>query len=133
MNVELMNKLKLSLDMRVAVLEAPDDSYKEALGVENAEPFSEMDAGTYDFVMLFVKDIASLTEHAPKALKAVKKDGLLWMCYPKGTARIKTDINRDRGWRVRQGRGLGRHSSCILRRNVVGHAFPSRRNGATER
>ncbi|QHT62026.1 YdeI/OmpD-associated family protein [Paenibacillus lycopersici] len=100
MNVELMNKLRLSLDMRTALLETPDDSYKESLGAENAEPFSEMDAGTYDFVMLFAKDIASLTEHAPKALKAVKKDGLLWICYPKGTSKIKTDINRDRGWKV---------------------------------
>jgi Bacteriocin-protection, YdeI or OmpD-Associated len=100
MNVELMNKLRLSLEMRTALLEAPDETYKEALGAENAEPFSEMDAGTYDFVMLFAKDIATLTEHAPKALKAVKKDGLLWICYPKGTSKIRTDINRDRGWKV---------------------------------
>ncbi|MBO7745529.1 YdeI/OmpD-associated family protein [Paenibacillus sp. MWE-103] len=100
MNVELMNKLRLSLDMRIALLEAPDESYKEALGAENAEPFSEMDAGTYDFVLLFAKDIASLNEHAPKALKAVKKDGLLWICYPKGTSKIRTDINRDRGWKA---------------------------------
>lgn len=100
MNVDLMNKLRASLDMRIALLEAPDDTYAEALGAEGGEPFSEMDAGTYDFVMLFVKDIASLKEHAPKALKAVKKDGLLWFCYPKGTAKIRTDINRDRGWRV---------------------------------
>ncbi|NBD25957.1 YdeI/OmpD-associated family protein [Paenibacillus glycinis] len=100
MNVELMNKLRLSLDMRVALLETPDDSYKEALGAEGAEPFSEMDAGTYDFVMLFAKDIASLNEHAPKALKAVKKEGLLWICYPKGTSKIRTDINRDRGWKT---------------------------------
>ncbi|WP_219837927.1 YdeI family protein [Paenibacillus sp. R14(2021)] len=100
MNAELVNKLRLSLDMRIAVLESPDDTYKEQLGVEGGEPFSEMDAGTYDFVMLFAKDIASLTEHAPKALKAVKKDGLLWICYPKGTAKIRTDLNRDRGWKV---------------------------------
>ncbi|SFS58988.1 YdeI family protein [Paenibacillus sp. BC26] len=100
MNAELVNKLRLSLDMRIAVLEAPAPSYEEELGVEDHEPFDEMDAGTYDFVMLFAKDIASLNEHAPKALKAVKKEGLLWICYPKGTAKIRTDINRDRGWKV---------------------------------
>ncbi|SDX41737.1 YdeI/OmpD-associated family protein [Paenibacillus sp. CF384] len=100
MNAELVNKLRLSLDMRIAVLEAPAPSYEEELGVEENEAFDEMDSGTYDFVMLFAKDIASLNEHAPKALKAVKKEGLLWICYPKGTAKIRTDINRDRGWKV---------------------------------
>ncbi|RAP77954.1 YdeI/OmpD-associated family protein [Paenibacillus montanisoli] len=100
MNAELVNKLRLSLDMRAAVLETPEPSYLEELGVEDQPPFDEMDAGTYDFVMLFAKDIASLNEHAPKALKAVKRDGLLWICYPKGTAKIRTDINRDRGWKA---------------------------------
>lgn len=100
MNAELVNKLRLSLDMRAVVLEVPAPEYLEELGLESNDKVEEMDRGTYDFVMLFAKDIASLNEHAPKALKAVKKDGLLWICYPKGTSKIKTDINRDRGWKV---------------------------------
>ncbi|WP_308634706.1 YdeI/OmpD-associated family protein [Paenibacillus silvisoli] len=100
MNAELVNKLRLSLDMRAAVMEEPEPSYLEELGLEDQPKFDEMDAGTYDFVMLFAKDIASLNEHASKALKAVKRDGLLWICYPKGTSKIRTDINRDRGWKV---------------------------------
>ena len=28
----------------------------------------------------------------------LKYDGLLWVAYPKGTSKIKTDVNRDKGW-----------------------------------
>lgn len=100
MNAELVNKLRLSLDMRAVVMEVPEPELLEELGLEQNGKVDEMDSGTFDFVMLFVKDIASLNEHAPAALKAVKKDGLLWICYPKGTSKMRTDINRDRGWRV---------------------------------
>lgn len=101
MNAALVNKLGLTLDMRVLVLEAPDSSYEEDLGVskENTSYDSAKD-GTYDFVLLFASDVASLKEHAPEALKAVKKDGMLWICYPEESSKIRTDINRLRGWRV---------------------------------
>ncbi|MFC5650133.1 YdeI/OmpD-associated family protein [Paenibacillus solisilvae] len=101
MNAALVNKLGLTLDMRILVLEAPDSSYEEDLGVskENTRYDSAKD-GTYDFVLLFASDIASLKEHAPEALKAVKKEGLLWICYPEESSKIRTDINRLRGWRV---------------------------------
>jgi len=28
----------------------------------------------------------------------LKKDGLFWICYPKGSSKIKTDLNRDILW-----------------------------------
>lgn len=54
----------------------------------------------FDYVQLFATDVAELDRLAPAALRAVKPDGLLWCCYPKGTAKIKTDLNRDRGWDI---------------------------------
>lgn len=34
----------------------------------------------------------------PKAVEAVKPEGVLWISYPKGSSKIKTDISRDKGW-----------------------------------
>jgi hypothetical protein len=51
-----------------------------------------------DFVQLFVRDSAELAQHAPAALAAIKPDGVLWIAYPKQSAKVKTDITRDRGW-----------------------------------
>lgn len=36
----------------------------------------------------------------PKAIEAVTPEGMLWINYPKGTSKIKTDINRDTGWQT---------------------------------
>ena len=51
-----------------------------------------------DFVHLFVRDKAELEDHLEKTNEYVKKDGLFWLSYPKGTSKTKTDINRDSIW-----------------------------------
>ena len=48
-----------------------------------------------DGVILFVKSHAELAEHFAKAVDAVKYDALLWIAYPKQSAKTKADINRD--------------------------------------
>lgn len=55
-------------------------------------------AGQYDYVQLFVTGSEELATYGPKALEAVNPEGLLWMCYPKGSSKIKTDLHRDKGW-----------------------------------
>ncbi len=32
------------------------------------------------------------------SMPTLKPDGLLWICYPKGGSRVKTDLNRDILW-----------------------------------
>jgi hypothetical protein len=41
---------------------------------------------------------AELDSHAPR-LK-VSPGGILWICYPKKSSEVKTDISRDVGWDV---------------------------------
>ncbi len=48
-----------------------------------------------DVVQVFARDAAELKGVGPRAFRAVKKDGLLWVCYPKGGANGGTDPNRD--------------------------------------
>jgi uncharacterized protein YndB with AHSA1/START domain len=52
----------------------------------------------FDCVQLFVASVKELNSAAPKAVKAVKPDGLLWICYPKGSSKVKSDLTRDSGW-----------------------------------
>jgi hypothetical protein len=49
-------------------------------------------------VQLFVHTLANLQERLPLAAQAVKHDALLWIAYPKGSAKTGTDLNRDRLW-----------------------------------
>jgi hypothetical protein len=56
--------------------------------------------GPFDCVLCFTGSKAEVDILAPFAMKAVKPGGALWLCYPKGTSGVKTDINRDTGWDV---------------------------------
>ncbi len=45
-----------------------------------------------------MKDKSELDAYASKVVNALKDEGLLWICYPKKSASIKTDLTRDDGW-----------------------------------
>lgn len=95
----LARKLLLKPGHRAAVLNAPP-GYVEQLGVELA------DGAGLDFVQVFVRDSPDLDRLAPGAIAAVKPDGLLWICYPKGGTKAGTDLNRDLLWQRMSERGL---------------------------
>lgn len=46
-------------------------------------------------VLVFINNNTEYVAFLNKQLKNVEHDGVLWFAYPKGTSKIKTDINRD--------------------------------------
>lgn len=92
--------------MRIGFLNAPD-GFATALG-ELPPGVVQPDApepGSLDLVALFVKSLAELEAQIPAAIALIKYDGLLWICYPKKSSKIKTDIDRDTGWEKMKGLG----------------------------
>lgn len=106
MNAALRKKLRLPENGRALLLQAPE-GYSEMLGLTPEDGvFDEAHAGTYDFVLLFAENRAALAAGAAAALRAVKPDGLLWVGYPKGSSKLKTDLSRDKGWEPLKEAGL---------------------------
>lgn len=101
----LAKKLLLKPEHRTVVLNAPA-GYLEQHGIEAAEKLGKEAAGSMDFVQVFVKNAQELNGLMPAVQKALKNDGLLWICYPKGGSKIKTDLNRDILWEDMEGFGL---------------------------
>lgn len=95
MENKLAKKLKLQTEEKNLILQAPESFTKSLQGI--AYDTSAEGKG-YDYVQLFVKSIGELEQYAPLAMEAIKEDGKLWICYPKKSSAIKTDINRDKGW-----------------------------------
>ena len=62
--------------------------------------------GTFDFAQLFVKSVAELESLAPTVIRALKDDGVFWVCYPKKSAKFETDISRDVGWGIMRENGF---------------------------
>ena len=94
----LAKKLQIKSGDRVAILNAPTD-YLQLIGTL---PFEEKLVTKVDppldFAQLFIKTSRELDNQVPEILKALKKDGLFWISYPKGGSKVKTDLNRDILW-----------------------------------
>ncbi|HEU5002169.1 MAG TPA: hypothetical protein VFW71_05245 [Actinomycetota bacterium] len=75
----------------------PPLGYADRLGSlpEGAEV---VPAGPADVVQFFCPDQAGLAGHVDEALAALVPNGVLWCCYPKQSAKVATDLTRDRGW-----------------------------------
>ncbi|MCL5960102.1 MAG: hypothetical protein M1358_12460 [Chloroflexi bacterium] len=102
----LAKKLQIKPGQRVAIINSPP-GYLEQLGeLPGGTEVADKPDGVFDFVQLFVKNVEELNRLAPAAIGAIKRDGVLWICYPKQSAKIKTDITRDVGWDTVREAGL---------------------------
>ena len=45
--------------------------------------------------LVFINNNKEYLDFLNKGLKKVEPDSVLWFAYPKGTSKVKTDINRD--------------------------------------
>lgn len=99
-------KLFIKENCKVLFINAPKD-YESILGALPpnvtvlAEPIKLV-----DFIQVFVTSKKELEEQLNKLKSFLSPQGLLWVSYPKGTSKIKTDINRDIIYQFAQSIGL---------------------------
>jgi len=102
----LVKKMRMMRDQRI-LIQNPPEGFLKILREFPEEVIVRHEAdGVFDFILLFVNNIAGLEEYAPAAIKAGKFDCILWIAYPKRSAEIQTDINRDTGWDVVRNSGM---------------------------
>ncbi|HLO15920.1 MAG TPA: hypothetical protein VK206_13890 [Anaerolineales bacterium] len=88
-------KLKLKSGLKAAVIHAPEN-YMDELKHDTA--ISPTLNGKFDWIQIFVRSKAELDGLAPKVVKALRPESILWISFPKGTSKIQTDLTRDQGW-----------------------------------
>jgi hypothetical protein len=96
----LTKKLGMKPGQRIAILNAPEGYRDELLILPADIELTTILDGTFDMIHLFVKEKAELDQYALHIIQALKPAGLLWISYPKQSARLPTDITRDKGWDV---------------------------------
>ena len=87
------------------LINAPEDYLENMNGIAFETEISQV-SGQLDMLHIFAYNKADVDHFVPDAVKLLKYDGLLWMSYAKGTSKIKTDINRDKGWDTLKGLGF---------------------------
>jgi hypothetical protein len=95
----MAKKLRLAREHHAAVLNAPD-GFVAQLQPGPAGLDTELQPnGTYDAVVLFVKDVDELRRLGSRAIHAAKPNGLLWITYPKGgKTKGETDLPATPWW-----------------------------------
>lgn len=102
----VVRKLQIKPGQRIVFVNPPPGYLDEIAPLPEGVELVDKLEGTFDFVHLFVRNVAELERFAPAAISALKRDGLLWISYPKQSAGVKTDINRDKGWEAVNRAGL---------------------------
>jgi len=102
----LARKLLVKPGHRMAVINAPPGYADQLQPLPEGAELVDRPKMAVDVVQVFLRDCGDLDRAAPAAVKAMKPDGLLWVCYPKGGKKAGTDLNRDILWE-RMGRQSG--------------------------
>ena len=88
-------KLLIKPGHRITVLNAPDGYLDVLRPLPDGAELVESLERPVDVVQVFVRHSDELRSAGPTAVAAMKPDGLLWVCYPKGGKKAGTDLNRD--------------------------------------
>lgn len=76
----------------------PPQGYLDTIGPLPADCILVNPPEKADVVQVFVSSLSDLSLQLPVLDSYIKPGGIIWICYPKRTSGIKTDINRDIIW-----------------------------------
>ena len=93
----IAQKLKINPGDTLLTLNEPSEFQKGLKGLPKGVRVVE--AGKdYNQVHWFVLNRAQMENQMSKVMKLVKPGIIVWVYYPKGTSKLQTDLNRDKGW-----------------------------------
>jgi hypothetical protein len=92
---ELVDKLGIKAGMHVLLLGQPAD-YTRTLGpIPLGVTVVDALAPGLTFIQMFTRSRAELAAALPKLKAALAVDGQLWISWPKGAARVATDLSEN--------------------------------------
>jgi hypothetical protein len=79
-----------------AIVLAPPANYSDLTDDAAITPRKAVPtAGRFDFIHLFVKDVASLARDLPRIEPRLSEGGMIWVSWPKKTSRLFKDLTED--------------------------------------
>jgi hypothetical protein len=102
----LAKKLQIKPENNVLILNSPGEVHAVLGPLPDGVLIATAARGEFDVVLLFAHHGKDLERYGTKAIKAVRQGGMLWIAYPKKSAKVDTDLTRDVGWSVIEGAGF---------------------------
>ena len=91
----LVRKLGIAADSVVALLGAPDDFTALLDGLPEGVVFRSWAQGHLDMAITFQTERAVLERRLPPVLRGLRRDGAIWVAWPKKASKVPTDITED--------------------------------------
>lgn len=82
----------IALPDELAELTASTDFHKVARRQDWSRP---LPAGEFDLVHAFTRERDEIAHHLPRLQKGIRRDGAIWVSWPKKASRILTDVTED--------------------------------------
>lgn len=102
MTTPLVKRLQIKPDRRGRVLNRPRGLDLPGIGpAQLTRQRSDL-----DWLLAFVRNRRDVEDLAARLDALVGEDSVIWLAYPKQSSGVRTDINRDRGWRSIRAKGL---------------------------
>lgn len=91
----LIEKLGIREGLKIIVINPPEN-YIRTLGKlpKNVLNLQEL-KGPSDFIHFFTKEKKELEDKFPILKKELSQNGVLWISWPKGSSKVKTDLNEN--------------------------------------
>ncbi len=93
----ISQKLKIKAGDTLLTVNEPSEFQKGLKGLPNSVKVVES-GKDYNQVHWFVLNRTQMENQVSKVMKLVKPGIIVWVYYPKGTSKLQTDLNRDKGW-----------------------------------
>jgi hypothetical protein len=90
----LVKKLGIKPGMKVSILNAPEEFWKELGDTPEVTPIAKPATGM-DFILYFADSVKEYERHFPKLAATLASNGMLWIGWPKKASKIITDLSEN--------------------------------------
>lgn len=97
MPTSLAQKLQIKAANSVRLYNAPEGFVALLKDVDDGT-VAQSGNGPFDAVIVFAQNSGDLERDLAPATSLLKQDGLMWICYPKKSSGVESDLTRDEGW-----------------------------------
>lgn len=91
----LVKKLGIKPGYILYVFQAPEEYFNWLSPLPEDVEIKQKLSAALDFIHLFVKDQKTFRQLFLKSKKSLKKDGMLWISWPKKSSKVPTDLDEN--------------------------------------
>lgn len=91
----LIKKLGIKDGDRILIKNEPEDYFLWLAPLPNGVNVMSRLSSNLDFIHLFIKEKITLQKEFKNCIKALRKDGMLWISWPKKSSKVLTDLDEN--------------------------------------